>query len=119
MLPIVDKLTLQYLIEEYIASGIEEILIITGRNKKSIEDYFDRSVELEMELEKSGKQQMLGMVRKKSNMVNIHFIIQNEPKGLGHVILCEKTFVGTSVVPHSLSTLSLNKFPGIIVNLRL
>lgn len=94
MLPIVDKPTLQYIIEECVASGIEEILIITGRNKKSIEDHFDRSVELEMELEKSGKQQMLEMVREISDMVNIHFIRQKEHKGLGHAILCAKTFVG-------------------------
>ena len=94
MLPIVDKPTLPYLIEEGVASGIEEILIITGRNKKSIEDHFDRSVELEMELEKSGKEEMLKMVRKISDMVNIHFIRQKEPRGLGHAILCAKTFVG-------------------------
>ena len=94
MLPIVDKPTLQYIIEECVASGIEEILIITGRNKKSIEDHFDRSVELEMELEKSGKQEMLKMVREISDMVNIHFIGQKEPRGLGHAILCAKTFVG-------------------------
>ena len=94
MLPIVDKPTLQYIIEECVASGIEEILIITGRNKKSIEDHFDRSVELEMELEKSGKEQMLEMVKEISDMVNIHFIRQKEPKGLGHAILCAKAFVG-------------------------
>ena len=94
MLPIVDKPTLQYIIEECVASGIEEILIITGRNKTSIEDHFDRSVELEMELEKSGKEEMLKMVREISDMVNIHFIRQKEPRGLGHAILCAKTFVG-------------------------
>ena len=94
MLPIVDKPTLQYIIEECVASGIEEILIITGRNKKSIEDHFDKSVELEMELEKSGKQEMLEMVRDISDMVNIYFIRQKEPRGLGHAILCAKTFVG-------------------------
>ena len=94
MLPIVDKPTLKYIIEECVASGIEEILIITGRNKKSIEDHFDRSVELEMELEKSGKEEMLKMVREISDMVNIHFIRQKEPRGLGHAILCAKTFVG-------------------------
>ncbi|MGL5380955.1 UTP--glucose-1-phosphate uridylyltransferase GalU [Clostridium sp.] len=94
MLPIVDKPTIQYIIEEAIASGIEEILIITGRSKKCIEDHFDRSVELELELEKSGKQEMLEMVRGISNMVDIHFIRQKEPKGLGHAIHCAKTFVG-------------------------
>ena len=94
MFPIVDKPTLQYIIEECVASGIEEILIITGRNKKSIEDHFDRSVELEMELEKAGKQQMLEMIREISDMVNVHFIRQKEPRGLGHAIFCAKTFVG-------------------------
>ena len=94
MLPIVDKPTLQYIIEECVSSGIEEILIITGRNKKSIEDHFDRSVELEMELEKAGKQEMLEMVREISDMVNVHFIRQKQPRGLGHAILCAKTFVG-------------------------
>ena len=94
MLPIVDKPTLQYIIEECVASGIEEILIITGRNKKSIEDHFDRSVELEMELEKAGKQEMLDMVRSISDMVDIHYIRQKEPRGLGHAIHCAKSFVG-------------------------
>ncbi|AOR24743.1 UTP--glucose-1-phosphate uridylyltransferase GalU [Clostridium taeniosporum] len=94
MLPIVDKPTLQYIIEEAIDSGIEEILIITGRNKKSIEDHFDRSLELEIELEKSGKKEMLEMVKDISNMVDIHFIRQKEPKGLGHAIHCAKAFTG-------------------------
>ena len=94
MLPIVDKPTLQYIIEEAIESGIEEILIITGRNKKSIEDHFDRSVELELELEHKGKVEMLEMVKSISNMVDIHFIRQKEPKGLGHAIYCAKSFVG-------------------------
>ena len=93
-LPIVDKPTIQYIIEEAVASGIEEILIITGRSKKCIEDHFDKSVELELELEKSGKEEMLKMVRDISDMVDIHFIRQKEPKGLGHAISCAKTFVG-------------------------
>lgn len=94
MLPIVDKPTLQYIIEEAIESGIEEILIVTGRSKKSIEDHFDRSVELELELEKKGKTDMLKMVQDISNMVNIHYIRQKEPKGLGHAIYCAKSFIG-------------------------
>lgn len=94
MLPIVDKPTLQYIIEEAIASGIEEILIVTGRNKKCIEDHFDRSVELELELEKKGKSAMLEMVQDISNMVNIHYIRQKEPKGLGHAVHCAKSFIG-------------------------
>ena len=94
MLPIVDKPTLQYIIEEAIESGIEEILIVTGRSKKSIEDHFDRSVELELELEQKGKTEMLKMVQDISNMVNIHYIRQKEPKGLGHAIYCAKSFIG-------------------------
>ena len=94
MLPIVDKPTIQYIIEEAVASGIEEILIITGRNKKCIEDHFDKSVELELELEKSGKQEMLKLVREISDMVDIYYIRQKEPKGLGHAISCARTFVG-------------------------
>ncbi len=94
MLPIVDKPTIQYIIEEAIASGIEEILIITGRNKKCIEDHFDKSIELEMELAKSGKEDLLELVRDISDMVDIHYIRQKEPKGLGHAIYCAKAFVG-------------------------
>jgi UTP--glucose-1-phosphate uridylyltransferase len=94
MLPIVDKPTLQYIIEEAINSGIEEILIITGRNKKSIEDHFDKSVELELELEAKGKNELLKEVRKISEMANIHYIRQKEPKGLGHAIHCAKSFIG-------------------------
>ncbi len=94
MLPIVDKPTIQYIIEEAVASGIEEILIITGRNKKCIEDHFDKSVELEMELEKNHKEDLLELVRDISDMVDIHYIRQKEPKGLGHAILCAKAFVG-------------------------
>ena len=94
MLPIVDKPTIQYIIEEAIASGIEEILIITGRSKKCIEDHFGKSVELEMELEKSGKNELLDLVRDISDMVDIHYIRQKEPRGLGHAIHCAKTFVG-------------------------
>ena len=94
MLPIVDKPTLQFIIEEAIDSGIEEILIITGRNKSSIENHFDKSVELELELEKSGKTELLEEIRKISDMVNIHYIRQKEPKGLGHAIYCAKSFIG-------------------------
>jgi UTP--glucose-1-phosphate uridylyltransferase len=94
MLPIVDKPTLQYIIEEAVDSGIEEILIITGRNKQSIEDHFDKSIELELELEKKGKDDLLQMVRRISDMVNIHYIRQKEPKGLGHAIYCARSFIG-------------------------
>jgi len=94
MLPIVDKPTIQYIIEEAINSGIEEILIITGKNKKCIEDHFDKSVELELELANKNKNDLLELVRTISNMANIHYIRQKEPKGLGHAIHCAKSFVG-------------------------
>ncbi|MBU3215392.1 UTP--glucose-1-phosphate uridylyltransferase GalU [Clostridium estertheticum] len=94
MLPIVDKPTMQYIIEEAVASGIEEILVITGRNKKSIEDHFDKSIELELDLENKHKDILLKQVRNISNMVNIYFIRQKEPKGLGDAINCARAFVG-------------------------
>ena len=93
MLPIVDKPAIQFIIEEAIASGIEEILIITGRNKRSIEDHFDRSLELEAQLKAQGKYDQLKMVEEISE-VTIHFIRQKEALGLGHAVLCAKQFVG-------------------------
>ncbi len=94
MLPIVDKPTIQYIIEEAVEAGIQDIIIVTGRNKRSIEDHFDRSIELELELEKSGKQDMLEMVKEISEMANIHYIRQKEPRGLGHAILAAQHFIG-------------------------
>ncbi len=93
MLPIVDKPTIQYIIEEAVASGIEEFLIITGRTKRSIEDHFDRSLELEYELAGKGKEDLLEMVRRIAG-INIYYIRQKEPKGLGHAISCAKQFIG-------------------------
>lgn len=93
MLPIVDKPTIQYIVEEAIQSGIEDIIIVTGRTKKSIEDHFDKSIELEMELEKQGKEDLLDIARSVSDLVNLYFIRQKEPKGLGHAILTARTFV--------------------------
>ena len=93
MLPIVDKPAIQFIIEEAIDSGIEEILIITGRNKRSIEDHFDRSLELEMQLKAQGKYDQLKMIEEISD-VTIHFIRQKEAMGLGHAVLCAKQFVG-------------------------
>ena len=93
MLPIVDKPCIQYIIEEAIDSGIEDILIITGRNKRAIEDHFDRAVELEMTLKAQGKYDLLGLVQELSR-VTIHYVRQKEPKGLGHAVLCAKHFVG-------------------------
>ncbi|NLZ73473.1 MAG: UTP--glucose-1-phosphate uridylyltransferase GalU [Bacteroidales bacterium] len=94
MLPIVDKPTIQYIVEEAVHSGIEDIIIVTGRSKRSIEDHFDKSIELELELEKKGKDDLLGLVRQASDLANIHYIRQKEPKGLGHAILTAKNFIG-------------------------
>lgn len=94
MLPIVDKPTIQYIVEEIIDSGIEDILIITGRNKGSIEEHFDRAVELEYNLEENKKEELLDEVRKISKMINIHTVRQKNPNGLGHAVYCAKSFVG-------------------------
>ncbi len=94
MLPIVDKPTIQYIIEEAIASGIEQILIITGRGKRAIEDHFDRSFELEEELRRKGDDAMLAQVQEIANLVDIHYIRQKEPRGLGQAIYCARAFIG-------------------------
>lgn len=94
MLPIVDKPTIQYIVEEAVASGIEDIIIVTGRTKKAIEDHFDKSVELEMELEKKQSKELLEITRSVSQIANIYYIRQKEPKGLGHAVLTAKTFIG-------------------------
>jgi UTP--glucose-1-phosphate uridylyltransferase len=94
MLPIVDKPAIQYIVEEAIASGIEDIIIISGRNKRLIEDHFDKSYELEETLFKKNKQTLLELVQEVSNLANIHYIRQKEPKGLGDAILCAKSFIG-------------------------
>ena len=93
MLPIVDTPAIQFIVEEAVASGIEELLIITGRNKRSIEDHFARSLELEMQLKEHGKYDMLKMVEEISD-IQIHFIRQKEARGLGHAVLCARQFVG-------------------------
>ncbi|MCT4596721.1 MAG: UTP--glucose-1-phosphate uridylyltransferase GalU [Vallitalea sp.] len=94
MLPIVDKPTIQYIVEEAVNSGIEDIIIVTGRNKRSIEDHFDKSIELELELEKKGKDDLLEIAKSVSEIANIHYIRQKEPRGLGHAILMAKHFIG-------------------------
>ncbi len=94
MLPVVDKPTLQYIIEEVVGSGITEILIITGRNKSPVEDHFDRSVELELELERKGQLALLAEVKAIADLAEIHYIRQKEPRGLGHAIACARSFVG-------------------------
>ena len=94
MFPIVDKPTIQYIVEEAVAAGITDILIITNRGKGLIEDHFDASPELEALLEKGGKTEFLETVRKISSLANITFIRQKEMKGLGHAVLKAKSFVG-------------------------
>lgn len=94
MLPIVDKPTIQYIVEEAVRAGIEDIIIVSGRGKRAIEDHFDKSYELEETLTKKQKHKMYEEVQKISNLANIHYIRQKEPKGLGHAIGCAKSFIG-------------------------
>ncbi|PLR78266.1 UTP--glucose-1-phosphate uridylyltransferase [Bacillus sp. V3-13] len=94
MLPIVDKPTIQYIVEEAIDSGIEDIIIVTGKGKRAIEDHFDHAVELEQKLISSEKFDLLEKVQKPSKMVDIHYIRQKEPKGLGHAVWCARNFIG-------------------------
>ncbi|PLT31780.1 UTP--glucose-1-phosphate uridylyltransferase GalU [Peribacillus deserti] len=94
MLPIVDKPTIQYIVEEAIESGIEDIIIVTGKGKRAIEDHFDNSFELEQNLLEKGKFELLNEVQKSSKMVDIHYIRQKEAKGLGHAIWCARKFIG-------------------------
>lgn len=94
MLPIVDKPTIQYIVEEAVASGIEDIIIVTGRNKRAIEDHFDRSVELEMFLQKGEKEELLDMVQDIARLVDIYYVRQKEALGLGHAIYSARKFIG-------------------------
>jgi len=93
MLPVVDKPGVQYVVEEAVQSGIENILFVTGRGKRAIEDYFDYSVELEKELEEKGKNELLDIVRNISNMISIFYVRQKQPKGLGDAIYHAKGFM--------------------------
>ncbi len=95
MFPIVDKPTIQYIVEEAVQSGITDILIITNRGKESIEDHFDRNPGLEAALEKSGKIDALESLKSISEMANVYFIRQKETKGLGHAVGCARAFVGS------------------------
>jgi UTP--glucose-1-phosphate uridylyltransferase len=94
MLPIVDKPTIQYIVEEAVESGIEDIIIVTGKGKRAIEDHFDSSFELEYNLRQKGKLQMLEEVQHPSNIADIHYIRQKEPRGLGHAVWCARKFIG-------------------------
>ncbi|HEY0827514.1 MAG TPA: UTP--glucose-1-phosphate uridylyltransferase GalU [Bacilli bacterium] len=94
MLPIVDKPTIQYIVEEAMESGIEDIIIVTGRNKKSIEDHFDKNYELELNLEEQHKEELLTIVQEITNLVDIHYVRQKEALGLGHAVWCARKFIG-------------------------
>ena len=94
MLPIVDKPAIQYIVEEAVKSGIEDICIITSRGKSIMEDHFDRTPELESRLLASGKQAMYDEIVDIANLANITYIRQKETKGLGHAVYCAKSFVG-------------------------
>lgn len=93
MLPIVDKPTIQYIVEEAIESGIEDIIIVTGKGKRAIEDHFDHAFELEQNLLEKGKHDLLAKVQE-SSKVNLHYIRQKDPKGLGHAVWCARNFIG-------------------------
>ena len=94
MLPLVDKPTIQYGVEEAVASGVTELILVTGRGKNAIEDHFDRSAELETFLESRGKRDELEEIRKISRLVNVSYVRQGEPRGLGHAVLVTKALVG-------------------------
>ncbi|PSL48555.1 UTP--glucose-1-phosphate uridylyltransferase [Salsuginibacillus halophilus] len=94
MLPVVDQPVIQYIVEEAAAAGIEDIMIISGRGKRAIEDHFDQSYELEAVLTKKQKWEQLEQVQAISALANIHYIRQREPKGLGHAIYCARRFIG-------------------------
>ncbi len=94
MLPLVDKPLIQYVVEEAVASGIQDIIVITGRGKRAIEDHFDRSFELEENLKGSGKAQVLSQIRRISNLANFCYVRQSEALGLGHAVLCAQHLIG-------------------------
>ncbi|GAA2973043.1 UTP--glucose-1-phosphate uridylyltransferase GalU [Streptomyces enissocaesilis] len=94
MLPVIDKPAIQYVIEEVAAAGIRDVLLITGRNKRAVEDHFDRSYELESALAAQGKQSALDLVRASSELAEIHYVRQGAPRGLGHAVLCAQRHVG-------------------------
>jgi len=94
MLPIVDKPVIQYIVEEAVAAGIKQIIFVTGRHKRAIEDHFDRNLELERALEEKGKVELLKMVREISDLVDIVYVRQKEPLGLGHAVLTAEPVVG-------------------------
>ena len=94
MLPVVDKPAIQYVVEEAVSVGIDDILMITGRNKRALEDHFDRVPSLEATLEQKGDAKKLAAIQQSSNLGDIHYVRQGDPKGLGHAVLCAERHVG-------------------------
>ena len=94
MLPIIDTPTIQYIVEEAVKAGIEDIIIVTGKQKRAIEDHFDRNVELEVELENKGKLELLEKVKYPTTLAKIHYVRQREMAGLGDAILTARSFIG-------------------------
>jgi len=94
MLPVVDKPAIQYVVEEAVAAGIDDILMITGRGKRALEDHFDRNYELEDALAAKGDEERLSLVRESTDLANVHYVRQGEAKGLGHAVLCAAQHVG-------------------------
>jgi UTP--glucose-1-phosphate uridylyltransferase len=94
MLPVVDKPAIQYVVEEAAAAGLTDVLMITGRGKRALEDHFDRNVELELALEAKGDKAKLAAVQASTDLASIHYVRQGDPKGLGHAVLCAKDHVG-------------------------
>ena len=94
MLPVVDKPAIQYVVEEAVAAGLDDVLLITGRSKRSIEDHFDRAYELEEALAAKEEYERLAQVRESSELATVHYVRQGDPKGLGHAVLCADRHVG-------------------------
>src|SRR3954452_222905 len=94
MIPVVAKPAIQYVVEEAVRAGITDILIITGRGKRTLEDHFDRSLELEAELQRGGKVELLEEMRRIADLADIHYVRQGEPKGLGHAVSVAAKHVG-------------------------
>jgi UTP--glucose-1-phosphate uridylyltransferase len=94
MLPVVDKPAIQYVVEEAVSAGLDDVLMITGRNKRPLEDHFDRNYELESALQKKGDAGRLAKVQESSDLATMHYVRQGDPKGLGHAVLCAAPHVG-------------------------
>jgi UTP--glucose-1-phosphate uridylyltransferase len=95
MLPVIDKPAIQYVVEEAVAAGLDDVLMITGRNKRPVEDHFDRAYELESALEAKGDTERLAAVRESSELAAVHYVRQGDPRGLGHAVLCAEPHVGS------------------------